>query len=123
MSGYCLINNNFTNQTNYTFTPNGGSSLSSGHWVISPQPIGLNATNFLAFQAQGTSGTATGAVGVAGYNVIDSNNNFVGTLTLTFSDPYNGDNSASCSTTVSGLVVNPTIPPDGRTITCTWAAT
>jgi hypothetical protein len=122
MSGYCLINNNVTNLSSYTFTPNGGSSLSSGDWVISPQPIGLNTSNFLAFQAQGVSGTATGAVGVACYDVIDSSNTNVGALSLNFSDPYDGDNSASYSTTVTGLVVGASLPSDHRTITCTWTA-
>jgi hypothetical protein len=122
MSGYCLINNNVTNLTSYTFTPNGGSMLSSGDWVISPQPIGLNASNFLAFQAQGVRGTPTGAVGVACYDVIDSSNNNVGGLNLNFNDPYDGDNSASYYTTVTGLVVGSSLPSDGRTITCTWTA-
>jgi hypothetical protein len=122
MSGYCLINNNFDNSgTGYSFQPNGSSSLSSGDWVISPQPIGPNQGSFLAFQAQGVDGTATGAVGQAGYNVMAGTTQ-VGTLTLHFSDPYDGDNSASYSTNVNGLVVGASIPSSGRTITCTWTS-
>jgi hypothetical protein len=117
-----LITNEFTNQTDYTFTPNGNSALSAGNWVISPQPIGLDANAFVAFQAQCASGTTTGAVGVAGYDVIDGNGNNVGTLTLDFSDPSRSDNSASGSTTVPGLVVAASIPRHGNLIVCTWTA-
>jgi hypothetical protein len=121
MSGLCNITNKFTNKTSYSFAPTASSSLSSGNWVTSPQPLAANADDFVAFEAVGVNGTATGAVGVAVYNVM-SNGAAIGTLSLTFSDPYTGSNSGSASTTVDDLVVSCDIPSDGRTITAKWKA-
>jgi len=120
MSKDCLINNEVTNLSPYTYSPGAQAPLKSGNWIISPQPIAANVKDFLAFQAQGVAGTATGAVGSATYDVIDSGGNNVGSLVCNFSDPFNGDNSASASTTVTDLVASVDIPSDGRTIKAKW---
>ncbi|HEY2091990.1 MAG TPA: hypothetical protein VGJ81_08885 [Thermoanaerobaculia bacterium] len=118
MSANCDITNLVTNQTGYSFVLN-TSSLSSGNWVVSPQPIPANAPSFNALQAIGVSGTATGAVGQAIYNVMQNGNN-VGTFTFNFSDPYSGSNSCSSSSTVSGLSATNNCPSSGSTFSVSW---
>jgi len=121
MSANCNITNTFLNSSQFSFTPNANSSLSSGNWVISPQPIPAGGS-VVAFQAIGVAGTATGAVGQAGYNVFQ-NGTQVGMVTLTFSDPYSGNNGASVgSNNVPGLSIAVSCPEHGSTITAEWSA-
>jgi hypothetical protein len=119
MSSDCNITNLVTNSTSYSFTLL-NSSLSSGNWVVSPQPIPANSGSFNAFQAVGVAGTATGAVGQATYNVLNSAGKNVGTFTFNFSDPYSGHNSCSPSTTVSGLSATNDCPSSGSTFNVDW---
>lgn len=121
MSADCNITNLVQNTTGFTFTLL-DSSLSSGNWVVSPQPIAPYNASFNAFQAQGVSGTATGAVGQATYNVFNNNDGpLLGTLTFNFSDPYSGSNSCTSSTSVPNLAVTNNCPSSGSTISVQWA--
>jgi hypothetical protein len=127
MSGWCIAQNQVNNSSSYTFL-NPQFALSSGHWNISPQPIPTPINSLLAFQAQGASGTATGAVGTVTYGAYAPSTtgpatNPSGTVTLNFSDPYDGDNSCTCSTTVPNLSVVPSYNQDGRTCYISWTIT
>lgn len=94
-----------TNNTGYTLIPiYPSSSCSSGYWTESPQPITPKATNVTNFVCTGVSGTATGAAGVAWFNIYNNNAGFppdpallIGTLTWNFDDPYTGSNSSSAT--------------------------
>lgn len=117
MSANCNITVLCSNTSAYSFQVVTGS-LSSGNWVVSPQPITANQSTFTCLQAVGVSGTATGAVGQAVYNIFDGNNNNVGTMTIEFSDPYSGSNS--CTVSISGpqgLNASTNCPSSGSTIT------
>ena len=121
MSGDCNITNVVSNTTGYTFSPvNPQNPLSSGNWVTSPQTIAAGASNFTAFEAIGVSGTATGAVGNATYTVLNSSNQVQGTATFNFSDPFDGSNSCSFSSSVQNLSATNNCPSSGRTITVNW---
>jgi hypothetical protein len=122
MTAEPTMTNEFTNTSPYSFAPTGSSSLKFGNWITPPQPIAIGATDFVAFEAGGMGGgTVTGAVGVAVYDVMSNGNN-VGRLSLSFSDPFDGSNSASATTTVAGLVVSCHVPPQGDRITAKWKA-
>src|ERR1043165_5519012 len=121
MSGWCVATNVVYNYSGYSFGNPSGGTPSSGYWVISPQPIETGATYFLAFQAKGVDGTATGAVGSVTYDCYPSGSTTsAGTLTLNFSDPYSGNNYCSASSTVEGMSAMPNYSPDGRTLNVTW---
>ena len=117
------MTNQFTNTSAYTFSPSTSSCLEVGSWITPPQPIALGASGFVAFVATGVAGgTVSGVIGVAVYDVMSNGNN-VGTLSLSFSDPFDGRNKCSADTTVAGLVVSCEVPADGYTITAKWTAT
>jgi len=118
MSANCDITNIVTNSTPYSFSLL-TDSLSSGNWIVSPQPIPATSGAAVAFHAQGVSGTATGAVGQVVYSVMSAGNS-VGTLTLNFSDPYSGDNFCSASSTVPNLSASNDCPAHGSTFSVNW---
>jgi hypothetical protein len=121
MSGWCIATSVIYNSSGFSFGNPSGGTPSSGHWVISPQPIAVDATDFLAFQAQGADGTATGAVGSASYDCFPNGSTTpAGSLTFNFSDPYDGSNSCSASSTVAGLVAKPSYNTSGRTLNINW---
>jgi hypothetical protein len=119
MSANCDITSVITNPTAYSFSLL-VDSLSSGNWIVSPQPVPASSGAAVAFEARGVSGTATGAVGQAVYNVV-SGGSTIGTLTLNFSDPYSGDNSCSSSSTVPNLSASNDCPEHGSTFTVNWS--
>ena len=120
MSAYCIAPNVIGNSSSYSLLyPQ--YELSSGNWNITPAPVPPSLSSFNAFQAQGAAGSATGAVGTVTYGCYLPNaTEPSGTLTLSFSDPYSGDNSCSASTTTPHLSATASYPITGQTCQFIW---
>lgn len=112
------VSGQVTNPTLYDLAVQ-DASITVGRWDTTPKPIPAGADGLMVFQAGPTPGTATGAVGTVTY-AVSGGGAPAGTFTLTFSDPYIGENTAGWSTTVPGLSAVCAYPRTGDDMTITW---
>ncbi|HLX08990.1 MAG TPA: hypothetical protein VKY89_14140 [Thermoanaerobaculia bacterium] len=117
MSGNNVANGTINNNTTYPLWLV-SSTINSGHWNTAPLTVPANTTLTGAFVAQGTSGTATGTSGQVVYNLngySPSTN-----VTLNFDDPYSSSNSASASSSTSGISATASVPKSGSNVVFTY---